>query len=42
MVVVLGDGALAAMGDHESLMEADGLYADLFRRQSLEEELDAI
>jgi ATP-binding cassette subfamily B protein len=40
-IVVLEDGAVAERGAHEWLLEHDGLYAALHRRQQLEEELEA-
>jgi ATP-binding cassette subfamily B protein len=42
LIVVLDGGGIAETGDHEALMARDGVYADLFRRQRLEEELEAI
>lgn len=41
-ILVLADGAVVEHGTHESLMESHGLYADLYQRQLLEEELAAI
>jgi ATP-binding cassette, subfamily B, multidrug efflux pump len=38
-IVVLDDGAIAERGTHEQLMGRHGIYAELFRRQLLEEEL---
>ena len=38
-IIVLEDGAIAETGTHESLMERQGVYAELYRKQLLEEEL---
>jgi len=38
-IVVLQDGEIIERGTHESLMESQGVYADLYRRQLLEDEL---
>ena len=40
-ILVLADGAIAERGTHEELLRHDGVYADLYRKQLLEEELAA-
>jgi ATP-binding cassette subfamily B protein len=42
VILVLDDGRVVEIGDHQSLLARDGFYADLFRRQRLVEELDAL
>lgn len=39
MIIVLKDGAIVEQGTHELLMSLEGVYADLYRKQLLEEEL---
>jgi ATP-binding cassette, subfamily B, multidrug efflux pump len=38
-IVVLKDGAIVERGSHQELMELQGAYAELHRKQLLEEEL---
>jgi len=40
-IVVLDDGRVAEVGTHDELVRRDGLYADLARKQTLEDELAA-
>ena len=39
IIIVVDDGRVVELGDHASLLARDGLYADLFRQQRLEEEI---
>lgn len=39
-IVVLHEGRIAERGSHDELVEHGGIYADLFRKQQLEEELE--
>ena len=38
-IVVLEEGRVAEYGNHESLLETQGIYADMYEKQQLEEEL---
>ncbi len=40
-IVVLEDGEIVESGVHDELLAADGAYADLYRKQQLEDELEA-
>ena len=40
-ILVLDRGRIAERGTHDELLRGDGLYADLYRKQLLEEELAA-
>jgi len=39
-IVVLDEGEIKEMGDHKSLLSMGGIYADIYRKQQIEEELD--
>lgn len=41
-IAVLEDGKLAELGSHEELVQKDGIYADMCRRQNLSSELEAL
>lgn len=40
-IVVLDDGLIVERGTHDELIAANGLYTDIYRKQLLEEELEA-
>jgi ATP-binding cassette subfamily B protein len=42
LIVVLEEGRVAEQGDHDELLDKDGIYADLYRKQQLEEALEAM
>jgi ATP-binding cassette subfamily B protein len=39
-IIVLDEGEIKEMGDHSSLLFMGGIYAEIYRRQQIEEELD--
>src|SRR5262249_20623423 len=39
LIAVVDDGRIVELGDHAALLARDGLYADLFRQQRLEDEI---
>jgi ATP-binding cassette subfamily B protein len=41
-IAVVDDGRIVEFGDHAALVARDGLYAELFRQQQLEEEIEAL
>ena len=41
-IVVVDDGRIVERGTHDELVRKDGLYADLYRRQQITEELEAM
>ena len=41
-IAVVEDGRIVEFGDHDALLARDGVYAELFRQQQLEEEIEAL
>ena len=41
-IIVLREGRIIERGTHDELLELNGYYADLYQKQLLEEELEAI
>ncbi len=41
-IVVLDEGRIAEQGAHQELIDRDGIYAEMYRRQQLTQELDEI
>ena len=42
LILVLDDGKIIERGRHEDLVQSHGLYAQLYERQLLEAELEAM
>ncbi len=42
LIAVVDEGRIVEVGDHAALLARDGLYAELFRQQRLEEEIEAL
>lgn len=41
-IVILENGHVAECGNHETLLEKEGIYADMYEKQQLEEELSEV
>ena len=42
LIVVLEDGRIAEQGSHDELVSRKGIYAEMYRRQHLSQELDTL
>ena len=42
LIAVVDEGRIVELGDHAALLAQNGLYADLYRQQQLEEEIEAL
>ena len=40
--MVLDEGRIAEQGTHRELIDRDGIYSEMYRRQQLTQELDEI
>jgi ATP-binding cassette subfamily B protein len=41
-IIVLDEGRIVERGTHDSLLAHGGYYADLYRRQTIEDEIEEI
>jgi ATP-binding cassette subfamily B protein len=41
-IIVMKNGTIAESGTHEALIQQEGIYADIYFKQLLEEELDKL
>ena len=41
-IAVVDDGRIVEFGDHQSLLAQNGIYAEIFRRQQIEDEIEAL